>query len=54
MHFYCLVVRLTKQDEKLVLRIFSLMSLPLSIIPLCPENKLQRRLSEYFFPKFVQ
>lgn len=48
-HFYCPVVHLTKQDEKLVLLFFFLMSLPLSIIPLCPENKLQRRLSKYFF-----
>lgn len=25
------------------------MSLPLSVIPLCLENKLQKRLSKYFF-----
>lgn len=47
-HFYCPVVHLTKQVEKQVLQFFSLMSLLLSIIPLCPENKLQRRLSNIF------
>lgn len=46
-HFYCSVVHLTKQDEKLVLQFF-FMCVPLYIIPLCPENKWQRRFSKYF------